>query len=74
MKLMHINTKTLLICLMTKDSKRKYFHGQRHGEQSVVLDCNIVNMFYNEQVVSIERFIENFTSVEGTGATVANYI
>ena len=57
-----------------KDGKRKYFHGQRHGEQSVVLDGNIVNKFYNEQVVYIERWIENFTSVEGTGATVSNYI
>ena len=49
-----------------KDDKRKYFQVQRHGEQSVVLDDNIVNKFYNEQVVYIERLIENFTSVERT--------
>ena len=49
-----------------KDGKRKYFQVQRHGEQSVVLDDNIVNKFYNEQVVYIERLIENFTSVDRT--------
>ena len=30
--------------------------------------------FYNEQVAYIERLIENFTSVEGTGATVDHCI
>ena len=33
-----------------------------------------MNTFYNEQVVYIERWIENFTSEEGTGAAVDHCI
>ena len=45
-----------------------------HGEQSAVLGGNNVNMFYNEQVVYIERLIENFTNQEGTGAAIDHCI
>ena len=49
---------------------QKVFQAQIHGEQSAVLDGNNVNMFYNEQVVYIERWIENFTNQEGTSAAI----
>ena len=57
-----------------KDRKRKFVKPQRHGEQSAVIDGNIVNMFYNEQVAYIERWIEHFTSQEGTGAAIDHCI
>ena len=53
-----------------KDGTRKYFQGQKHGEQSAVLQEHNVEDLYNEQVAHIEKWIENFTSQEGTGAAV----
>ena len=54
-----------------KDGTRKYFQGQKHGEQSAVLHDNNVEDLYNEQVKHIEKnWIENFTNQEGTGAAV----
>ena len=53
-----------------KDGTRKYFQGQKHGEQSAVLHDNNVEDLYNEQVKHIENWIENFTNQEGTGAAV----
>ena len=53
-----------------KDGTRKYFQGQRHGEQSAVLNDNNIENLYTEQVTHIEKWIENFTSQEGTGAAV----
>ena len=42
--------KKILFCLMTKRTV-KYCQGQKHGEQSAVLNGNNVNEFYNKQVV-----------------------
>ena len=53
-----------------KDGTRKYFQGQRHGEQSAVFNDNNIENLYTEQVTYIEKWIENFTSQEGTGAAV----
>ena len=53
-----------------KDGTRKYFQGQKHGQQSAVLHDNNVKDLYNEQVKHIENWIENFTNQEGTGAAV----
>ena len=57
-----------------KDGTRKYFQGQKHGQQSAVLHDNNVEEFYNEQVKHIEHWIENFTSQEGTGAAIDHCI
>ena len=53
-----------------KDVTRKYFQGQKHGQQSAVLHDNNVEDLYNEQVKHRENWIENFTNQDGTGAAV----
>ena len=58
-----------------KDGTRKYIGAQKHGEQSTVLDGRNVNEFYNNQVLDLESWIENFTSKEtGTGAEIDHCI
>ena len=53
-----------------KNGTRKYFQGQRHGEQTTILDEINADKYYDEQVAYINAWIENFTSQEGTGAVV----
>ena len=57
-----------------KDGTRKYFTGAKHGDQSAALESSNSEEFYDEQVEHVKRWIENFTSAEGTGAAVANCI
>lgn len=53
-----------------KDGTRKHFKGQRHGEQSAILDEANGDKYYDEQVACIKAWIENFTSQEGNGAAI----
>ena len=57
-----------------KDGTRKYFTGAKHGDQSAALESSNLEEFYDEHVEHLKRWIENFTSAEGTGAAVANCI
>ena len=57
-----------------KDGTRKYFTGAKHGDQSAALVSSNLKEFYDEQVEHLKRWIENFTSDEGTKAAVANCI
>ena len=57
-----------------KDGTRKYFTGAKHGDQSAALESSNLEEFYDEQREHLKRWIENFTSAEGTGAAVASCI